>query len=89
MVIGEHVLDSDIDMNPVRAKELTNIRTPGKEDAVILTMARTLTLEDAVGMIRDDELVEVTPRWIRLRKRILDVKARGRDKRQTKNENLN
>jgi len=40
-------------------------------------------------MIRDDELVEVTPRWIRLRKRILDFKARGRDKRQTKNENLN
>ena len=86
MVIGEHVLDSDMDMNPTKAKELTNIRTAGKEEAILLTMHRTLTLEDAVGMIRDDELVEVTPKWIRLRKRILDQRARLRDIRTGKND---
>lgn len=78
MVIGEHVLETDMDMNPVKAKELTNIRTKGSEDAINLTPHRKLTLEDAVGMIRDDELVEVTPKWIRLRKRILEQGARLR-----------
>lgn len=72
MVIGEHVLDKDMDMNPCKAKELTNIRTKGSEESINLTMHRTLTLEDAVGLIRDDELVEVTPKWIRLRKRVLE-----------------
>ena len=72
MVIGEHVLEGDMDMNPTKAKELTNIREKGKEEATNLTLHRTLTLEDAVGLIRDDELVEVTPKWIRLRKRVLD-----------------
>ena len=72
MVIGEHVLETDMEMNPVKAKQLTNVRTKGSEDAIILTPPRILGLEDAVSYIRDDELVEVTPKWIRLRKRILD-----------------
>jgi len=72
MVIGEHVLETNMEMNPVKAKELTNIRTKGSEDAINLTRPIILSLEDAVGLIRDDELVEVTPKWIRLRKRILD-----------------
>ena len=89
MVIGEHVLESDMDMNPVKAKELTNIRTKGSEDAINLTPPRLLSLEDAVGIIRDDELVEVTPKWIRLRKRILAQGARNRDIRRAKNERAN
>lgn len=89
MVIGEHVLETDLEMNPTKAKELTNIRTKGSEDSINLTTPRNLTLEDAVGLIRDDELVEVTPKWIRLRKRILDSSARNRALRQQKNERVN
>ena len=89
MVIGEHVLETDMDMNPCKAKELTNIRTKGSEEAINLTAPRTLTLEDAVGLIRDDELVEVTPKWIRLRKRILEQGARNRAIRDAKNARIN
>ena len=85
MVIGEHVLESDMDMNPCKAKQLTNIRTKGSEDAINLQPARILSLEDAVGLIRDDELVEVTPKWIRLRKRVLEQGARLRAIRHIKN----
>lgn len=84
-VIGEHVLESDMEMNAVKAKELTNIRVKGSEDKINLTTPRKLGLEEAVGIIRDDELVEVTPKWIRLRKRILDQGARQREKRTAKN----
>lgn len=89
MVIGEHQLETDMDMNPCKAKELTNIRTKGSEDAINLTAPRMLTLEDAVGLIRDDELVEVTPKYIRLRKRILEQGARNRAIRHTKNARVN
>jgi len=89
MVIGEHVLETDMDMNPCKAKELTNIRTKGSEEAINLTAPRTLSLEDAVGLIRDDELVEVTPKWIRLRKRILEQGARNRAIRTAKNARIN
>ena len=75
-VIGEHLLETDMEMNPVKAKHLTNIRVKGSEEAVNLTTPRRLGLEEAVGIIRDDELVEVTPKWIRLRKKILDQGAR-------------
>ena len=67
-VIGEHVLDDDMNMNPCKAKKLTNIRTKGSEDAINLTAPKVMSLEDAVSYCRDDELVEVTPKWIRLRK---------------------
>mmetsp|Transcript_3965 Transcript_3965/g.4769 ORF Transcript_3965/g.4769 Transcript_3965/m.4769 type:complete len:142 (-) Transcript_3965:74-499(-) len=89
MVIGEHVLESDMDMNPCKAKQLTNIRTKGSEESINLQPARILSLEDAVGLIRDDELVEVTPRWIRLRKRILAQGARNRAIRDAKNARAN
>merc|ERR1712060_996660 len=84
-VIGEHVLETDMEMNAVKAKALTNIRVKGSEDAINLTPPRRLGLEEAVGIIRDDELVEVTPKWIRLRKKILDQGARHRERRQAKN----
>jgi GTP-binding protein len=78
MIIGEHVLDSDMEMNPARAKKLTNVRMSGHEDAIKLTPARSFSLEEAVSYIRDDELVEVTPKWIRMRKRVLDADERKR-----------
>ncbi len=71
-VIGEHVLDNDMEMNPCKTKHLTNVRTKGSEEAINLTTPRSMCLEDAITYIRDDELVEVTPKWIRIRKRILD-----------------
>ena len=89
MVIGEHVLESDMDMNPCKAKELTNIRTKGSEESISLTAPKSLNLEDAVGLIRDDELVEVTPKYIRLRKRILAQGARQRSIRDAKNARIN
>lgn len=73
MVIGEYVLeDTDMEMNPCKAKKLTNIRTVNSEEQIKLAPARIFSLEEAVSYIRDDELVEVTPKWIRIRKRILD-----------------
>ena len=71
MIIGENAKDDDLDVNPLKAKQLTNIRAAGKDDAVKLTPPRRLTLEQAIAYIDDDELVEVTPKNIRLRKRAL------------------
>jgi GTP-binding protein len=82
MIIGEHSRDNDIEVNPLRGKQLTNIRTHSHDEAVRLTTPRTLTLEEAITYIEDDELVEVTPKSIRLRKRFLDPHARKRAKRQ-------
>jgi GTP-binding protein len=73
MIVGEHSRTNDLDVNPLKAKQLTNIRAAGKDDAVLLTPPTRLTLEQALAYIADDELVEVTPRSIRLRKRALDA----------------
>ncbi len=78
MVIGEHTRDNDLEVNPLKAKQLTNIRAAGKDEAVRLTPPRLLTLEQAIAYIGEDELVEVTPKSIRLRKRLLDPNARKR-----------
>lgn len=78
MIIGECSRGSDIDVNPVRAKQLTNIRTHAKDDAVRLSPPRAMTLETAIGYVQTDELVEVTPTKVRLRKRILDAAMRLR-----------
>lgn len=86
MVIGEHVLDTDMEMNPCKSKKLTNVRTVGHEDAIKLIPPRIFNLEEAVSYIRDDELVEITPKWIRIRKRILDQSERRRNIRQGKKE---
>ncbi len=81
MVIGEHARDNDLEVNPLKGKKLTNIRAAGKDDAVILTPPVRFGLEEAIAYIDDDELVEVTPRSIRLRKRHLDPHERKRHAR--------
>ncbi len=78
MIVGEHARGSDLEVNPLRTKQLTNIRAAGKDDAIRLTPARRLRLEEAISYIAADELVEVTPRSIRLRKVLLDSHARRR-----------
>ena len=78
MIIGEHSRDNDLEVNPLKAKQLTNIRAAGKDDAIRLTPPRLLTLEQAIAYIEEDELVEVTPKCIRLRKRHLDPNERKR-----------
>jgi GTP-binding protein len=82
MIVGEHARDNDLDVNPLKGKKLTNIRAAGKDEAVTLTPPLRLTLEQAIAYIADDELVEVTPRHIRLRKRHLDPIERKRLSRQ-------
>ena len=72
MIIGEHTRDNDLEVNPVKGKQLTNIRTHSKDEAVELTTPKKLTLEQSLGYIADDEYVEVTPKSIRLRKIWLD-----------------
>ena len=81
MIIGEHNRENDLEVNPLRGKKLTNIRAAGKDDAVTLTPAVQLSLEQAIAYIDDDELVEVTPGAIRLRKRFLDPHERKRQSR--------
>jgi GTP-binding protein len=78
MVVGIHSRDNDLTVNPLKAKKLTNIRAAGKDDNVLLTPPVKLTLEYAVEFIADDELVEVTPRSIRIRKRFLKAHERKR-----------
>src|SRR5665213_96798 len=80
MVIGEHSRDNDLDVNPLKAKQLTNIRTTSKDEAVRLTPIVPMTLEQAIAYIEDDELVEVTPQSIRVRKRALLPHLRKRAK---------
>ncbi|GAB4570666.1 MAG: translational GTPase TypA [Rhodothalassiaceae bacterium] len=82
MIIGEHSRGSDLEVNPLKAKKLTNIRAAGKDDNVLLTPPKKLGLEEALAWIEDDELVEVTPRAIRLRKRHLDPHERKREMRK-------
>jgi len=85
MVIGEHSKSNDLDVNVLEGKKLTNIRTTSKDEAVRLTPPMILTLEKAIAYINDDELVEVTPKTIRLRKRYLDPVTRKRMAKQVEN----
>ncbi|QDH15406.1 translational GTPase TypA [Oecophyllibacter saccharovorans] len=85
MILGEHSRENDLDVNPVRGKKLTNMRASGKDDAVQLTPPRVMSLEQAIAYIGDDELVEVTPSAIRLRKRYLDPNERKKAARSGKN----
>ncbi len=78
MVIGEHSRENDLEVNPLKGKKLTNVRASGTDEAVRLTTPITLSLEEAIAYIDDDELVEVTPNAIRLRKRYLDPHERKR-----------
>jgi GTP-binding protein len=76
MIIGEHSRGNNLNVNPCKTKNLTNMRAAGKDDAVILTPVLPMTLEKAIQFIGDDELVEVTPNIIRLRKNILSAQGR-------------
>lgn len=78
MVIGEHSRENDLEVNPLKGKKLTNVRASGTDDAVRLTPISRMSLEQAIAYINDDELVEVTPNAIRLRKRHLDPHERKR-----------
>ena len=78
MIIGEHSRDNDLEVNPLKGKKLTNVRASGTDDAVKLTPPTIMSLEQAIAYIDDDELVEVTPKAIRLRKRFLDPHERKR-----------
>jgi GTP-binding protein len=79
-IIGEHSREADIIVNPAKGKKLTNMRAAGSDDAVILTPHVRMSLEDCIAYINDDELVEVTPHSIRLRKQILNGLERKRAK---------
>ena len=78
MIIGEHTRENDLEVNVLKGKQLTNIRAAGKDEAVRLTPPIRMTLEKALSYIQDDELVEVTPKSIRLRKIYLDSNDRKR-----------
>jgi len=83
MIIGQHTRDNDLVVNPMKSKKLTNMRASGSDENITLTPPRQMTLERAIEFIADDELVEVTPLSIRLRKRILDENERKRLAKRT------
>ena len=81
MIIGEHTRDNDLEVNPLKGKKLTNVRASGTDEAVRLTTPTRFSLEQAIAYIDNDELVEVTPNSIRLRKRLLDPHERKRSQK--------
>jgi GTP-binding protein len=86
MIIGENARPGDMDVNPTKEKKLTNIRSKSADDAIVLEPPRLLTLESALEYIEEDELIEVTPQSIRLRKRMLAASDRKRINREAKRE---
>ncbi len=86
MIVGEHSRDNDLIVNATQGKKLTNVRAAGKDDALILTPPLRMTLERAMSYIQDDELVEITPKSIRLRKRWLDPHVRKKMERKSEAE---
>lgn len=82
MVIGENAKPQDLEVNPLKSKQLTNFRASGKDEGIRLTPPRRMTLEQAIAYIQDDELVEVTPKHVRIRKRFLDPHERKRQSRK-------
>jgi GTP-binding protein len=82
MILGEHSRESDLEVNPIKEKKLTNIRAAGKDEAMLLIPPRKMSLEQAIAYVEDDEFVEVTPSAIRLRKRYLDPNERKRYERK-------
>jgi len=81
MILGEHNRDNDLEINPLKGKQLTNVRASGTDEAVRLTTPVRMSLEESIAYIEDDELVEVTPKNIRMRKRFLDPHERKRQSR--------
>lgn len=82
MIIGEHSRSNDLEVNPMKAKQLTNMRASGTDEAIRLTPPRRMSLEEAIAYVNDDELLEVTPKNLRLRKRFLDPHERKKSERQ-------
>ena len=88
MIVGEHARGTDLEVNVLKGKKLTNIRTHAKDEAVRLTPPLQMTLEQALAYIADDELVEVTPKSIRLRKKLLDPNDRRKEERRREAERV-
>ena len=88
MIVGEHTRDNDLEINVLKGKQLTNIRTTSKDEAVRLTPPIRMTLEKALAYVQDDEFVEVTPKSIRLRKKLLDPNDRKREERRREVERV-
>jgi GTP-binding protein len=88
MIVGESARDFDMVVNVCKTKKLTNMRASGTDDALRITPPRKLTLEQALEFINDDELVEVTPKSIRLRKKILDETTRNRETKKKKSQEV-
>ena len=82
MIVGEHNRGNDLEVNVLKGKKLTNIRTHSKDEAVRLTPPMQMSLEKALAYIADDELVEITPKAIRLRKKLLDPNERKKQERR-------
>lgn len=83
IVIGIHSRENDLVVNPIKTKQLTNVRASGTDEAIVLTPPIKLTLESAIEFIADDELVEITPKSIRIRKRFLTENERRRASRSS------
>lgn len=81
MIIGEHSKENDLEVNPLKGKQLSNMRASGKDEAITLTTPRKIMLETAISYIEDDELIEVTPKNVRLRKKHLDSNTRKREQK--------
>jgi GTP-binding protein len=81
MIVGEHSRDTDLVVNPCKKKHLTNMRASTSDETIRLTSARVMSLEDCIEFLADDELVEVTPKTTRLRKRLLSAHDRKRDEK--------
>ena len=86
MVIGEHTRDNDLEVNPLKGKKLTNVRASGADEAVTLVPPRRMSLEDMMAYIDSDELLEVTPQSLRLRKKYLLEHERKKFRRQLEEE---
>jgi GTP-binding protein len=83
MLVGENARELDMEVNPCKKKHITNMRSSSSEEAVRLTSPRILSLEQALEYINDDELVEVTPKSIRLRKVVLNRQTRARERKNS------
>ena len=88
MIVGEHTRENDLEVNVLKGKKLTNIRTHSKDEAIRLTPPIRMTLEKALAYIQDDELVEVTPKSVRLRKKLLDPNERKKDEKRKEVERV-
>lgn len=85
MIVGEHSRENDLDVNPVKAKQQSNVRSSGADEAIKLIPAKIMNLELALEWIEDDELVEITPKTIRIRKKELNASMRKREAKKVKN----